>query len=190
MKSQTVLITSEGFLAGGRGSGILMDSTHVLTCFHMASAPDDEFFIYTYPFGEVVRASVENYNPAADLLLLKLDHPVKVTYKPVFQPKIKDGDGVTVVGNTLGAMKWYVTRGIISGRERAYLMTDAGVYPGNSGGPWFNEKGEIVAISDWGLKKYPSVSGGVSARTILDTLKGWEDAKKGMAMLMKLLGGK
>lgn len=189
MKRQTVLVTSEGFLAGGRGSGVLMDSTHVLTCAHMASAADDEFFIYTYPFGTVVKAHVESINFPADLAVLKLDSAVKVYKKPTYQAKIADGDQITVVGNAIGAMKWYVTRGIISGRERDYLMTDAQVHPGNSGGPWFNQKGEIVGISDWGLKKYPDIAGGVSAKTILATLKGWEDQKKGMAMILKLLGG-
>lgn len=190
MKKMTVLITSEGFLAGGRGSGILIDSMTVLTCAHMASAVDDEFFIYTYPFGVVTKAYVLDVDMANDLLTLRLEKPVKLSVKPVFQPKIEDGDNITVVGNTAGAMKWYVTRGIITGRERAYLMTDAQVHPGNSGGPWFNDKGEIVGISDWGLRRFPEIAGGVSSKTIKDTMKRWEAQRKFWAALEKMFSGK
>lgn len=190
LKKVTVLVTNEGFLGGGRGSGVLMDSTHVLTCAHMAANGDDEFFVYTYPFGTVVKAKLESINFPADLAVLKLEAPVKVGVKPVFQTKIEDGDAITVVGNAAGGMKWYVTRGIISGRERDYLLTDTSVLPGNSGGPWFNAKGEIVGISDWKLSRYPEIVGGVSGKTILATIKGWEDQKKGFAALLKLLGSK
>lgn len=190
LKKMTVLVTSEGFLGGGRGSGVLIDSMTVLTCAHMAESPDDEFFVYLYPFGEVVKAKVEDVDATADLLTLRLEHPVKLSVKPVFQPKIEDGDEIMVVGNAAGAMKWYVTRGVITGRERNYLMTDAQVHPGNSGGPWFNQKGEIVAISDWGLVRYPDISGGVSAATIQATIKRWDMEKKFWAAFMKALKGK
>lgn len=194
-KKLTVLVTNEGFLGGGRGSGILMDETHILTCAHMADSFKDELFVYIYPLGVVSRASIENVNMAADLMLLKLEKPVKVNVKPVFQSKVEDGEPITVVGNALGSMKWYVTRGVISGHERDYLMTDAAINHGNSGGPWFNEKGQIVAITDWGIDKErdyvtPGISGGISAKTVLDTLQGWEDQKKGLAALLNLLGGK
>lgn len=189
MKKMTVLVTSEGFLGGGRGSGVLIDSMTVLTCAHMADAVDDEFFVYTYPFGVVVKAKVLDVDMANDLLTLRLEHSVKLSVKPVFQTNIEDGDEIRVVGNAIGAMKWYVTRGTITGRERNYLMTDAQVHPGNSGGPWFNSKGEIVAISDWGLVKYPEISGGVSSTAIKATLKKWEAQKKFWAALDKLFGG-
>lgn len=191
-KKLTVLVTNEGFLGGGKGSGILLDDTHVLTCAHMADSMKDEFFVYTYPFGVVVKAHIESYNASSDLLLLKLEMPVKVSKAPIFQPATLDGESVTVLGNALGAMKWYVTRGIISGHERDYILTDAHINHGNSGGPWFNEKGEIVGLSDWGLEKNETiridgVSGGVSAQTVLDTLKSWQTQKKGIAALLRLL---
>lgn len=188
-KKMTVLVTSEGFLGGGRGSGVLIDSVTVLTCAHMADAVNDEFFVYTYPFGEVIKAKIEDVDMSTDLLTLHLEHPVNVRVRPVFQPIIEDGDQITVVGNSAGAMKWYVTRGVVTGRERDYLMTDAQIHPGNSGGPWFNDNGEIVAISDFGLVRYPDISGGVSALTIQTTIKHWARQKRLMNALMKMFGG-
>lgn len=188
MKKMTVLVTNEGFLGGGRGSGILIDSMTVLTCAHMADSASDEFFIYTYPFGTVVKGHVQDVDMANDLLTLRLEKPVKLSVKPVFQPIIEDGDEIYVVGNAAGGMKWYLTKGIITGRERAYLMTDAQVHPGNSGGPWFNKKGEIVGISDWGLKKYTDIAGGVSAETVIKTMRRWNMQKSLLAALMRMFG--
>jgi len=71
-----------------------------------------------------------------------------------FEPVI--GDVIYVCGSPYGADFFNtVTKGILSGKNRtsdrglqvAYYQTDAAVLPGNSGGPWFNDKGEIVAIS-------------------------------------------
>lgn len=167
----TVLISNEGFTGVGRGTGILLDSTHVLTCAHMALSPDDTFLVYTYPMGNVVKASLEASAKQFDLAILVLDSSVTFHTAPVFQEKWQEGDSVTIIGNSLGGMHWFVSKGIISGEDKGYLLTDALVNPGNSGGPWVNDKGEIVAMTDWRYgpsegEHYPGIAGGVSATTI------------------------
>lgn len=168
-KAYTVLVTNEGFLGGGRGSGVLLDKDHVLTCAHMADTKDDEFFVYTYPLGQVVRAHVLARSVQSDLMILLLEKPVKMSKYPTFQTDVEDGEHVTVVGNALGSMKWVVTSGIISGAERGYLLTDARINPGNSGGPWLNDRGQIVALTDWGIgpntkgQLFLGIEGGISA---------------------------
>lgn len=186
-EAQTVLVTNEGFLGGGRGSGVLLDETHVLTCAHMADSADAEFFIYTYPLGSVVKATVEYADLHADLMILKLAQPVVVTHFPVFEHHWTEGDPVTVIGNALGSMKWVVSAGVISGAERNYLLTDARINHGNSGGPWFDKDGSIIALTDWGISdaKNPGIAGGVSAATIEKFLESRDNK---MAILGKLLG--
>src|SRR5258708_3950425 len=44
----TVLISNEGFGGVGRGTGVLIDSTHVLTCAHMVEGPKDDLWIFPY----------------------------------------------------------------------------------------------------------------------------------------------
>jgi S1-C subfamily serine protease len=167
----TVLISNEGFGGVGRGTGILLDSTHVLTCAHMFTKPDDTLFVYTYPLGRVVKGQVEASTQELDLAILVLDSSVPVVNPPVFQENWAEGDTVTVIGNALGGMHWFLSKGIMSGEDKGYLLTDALVNPGNSGGPWINDKGEIVALTDWRYgpseeEHYPGLVGGVGATTI------------------------
>ena len=66
------------------------------------------------------------------------------------------GDDIYVCGSPYGPDFFNtVSKGILSGKNRynpnglpiMFYQTDATVLPGNSGGPWFNSKGEVVAIS-------------------------------------------
>lgn len=66
--------------------------------------------------------------------------------------KLKNGQKVYLIGNSLGA-GICITSGIISDKERGmpglsypYIMTDAAANPGNSGGPLYNERGEVIGV--------------------------------------------
>ncbi len=189
-RNMTVLVTNVGFEGMGAGTGVLIDNTHVLTCFHMAEQPNDDFMVYTYPLGKVIPAHIEGGDKTHDLLILVLDSSVPVSATPVFQNTYDIGEPITVVGNALGAMQWFVTKGIISGESRGDILTDALINPGNSGGPWFNAKGEIVALTDWGIGPVPHVhglSGGISGKIINQLLDQWGQ-QKDMQILLRALG--
>lgn len=178
-KTWTVIVTNEGFGGSGRGTGVLLDETHVLTCLHMLETPKDEMFVYTYPLGAVIRAKLEAMDQSNDLAILVLASSAPVTRFPLFQDEYTEGEPIIVVGNALGGMKWFVTRGVISGTDRGSLLTDALINPGNSGGPWVNEKGEIVALTDWRIGPseqghYPGLSGGVSSATIIAFIQSYQ----------------
>ncbi|MBE6635001.1 MAG: trypsin-like serine protease [Ruminococcaceae bacterium] len=66
--------------------------------------------------------------------------------------KLKNGQRVYLIGNSLGSGTC-ITSGIISDKERAmpglsypYIMTDAAANHGNSGGPLYNEMGEVIGV--------------------------------------------
>lgn len=66
--------------------------------------------------------------------------------------KVKNGQKVYLIGNSLG-MGSCITSGIISDKARAmpglkypYIMTDVAANHGNSGGPLYNEKGEVIGV--------------------------------------------
>lgn len=188
-KKFTVLVTNEGLLGGGRGSGILLDERHVLTCFHMVKTPKDELFVYTYPFGKVYKAHVDQVDRANDIAFLVLDSSAVVRVKPVFQTKVQDGESLTVIGNALGSMKWMVTSGIVAGSERGDILTDAMVQHGDSGGPWLNAKGEIVAMTDWGFDGTPGITGGISGAVLAEQVDYYQHPEKLIAKLMEALFG-
>lgn len=65
---------------------------------------------------------------------------------------LKNGQKVYLIGNSLGEGTC-ITSGIISDKQRAvpglsypYIMTDAAANHGNSGGPLYNEQGEIIGV--------------------------------------------
>jgi serine protease Do len=67
---------------------------------------------------------------------------------------VRQGDFVIAIGNSLGFTST-VTTGIISAVDRDmgftefdhYMQTDAAINHGNSGGPLFNTKGEVVGVN-------------------------------------------
>jgi len=66
--------------------------------------------------------------------------------------KVRNGQKVYLIGNSLGAGTC-ITSGIISDKERQmkglsypYIMTDAAANHGNSGGPLYNEYGEVIGV--------------------------------------------
>ena len=72
----------------------------------------------------------------------------------LFRSKARVGDWVIAIGNPFG-LGGTVTAGIISARNRDislgkyddFIQTDAPINQGNSGGPLFNIKGEVVGIN-------------------------------------------
>lgn len=173
----TVLISAEGFGGISRGTGVLIDSTHVLTCAHVALHGNEETLVYFYPGYVLAKGKTVFADKSADLAILEIDVPAHSPVWPVFQEKHFDGQPITIMGNILGSMKWFVGYGIISGESGPYLFTDGLVKGGDSGGPWINYGGEILALSDWGLErkgKEVGISGGISAKTINTFLKAWK----------------
>ena len=103
--------------------------------------------------GRTLDAKVVGTDPKTDLALLK----VEGTGFPFVQlapeaPRV--GDWVLAVGNPFG-LGGTVTAGIVSARARDigvgpyddFLQIDAPVNRGNSGGPAFNLKGEVVGVT-------------------------------------------
>ncbi|HET6202525.1 MAG TPA: trypsin-like peptidase domain-containing protein [Planctomycetota bacterium] len=98
-------------------------------------------------------------NPFADLALLKIEPKAGQPGPPfpkVFLGDARDlrvGQSVFAIGNPLG-LERSVSEGIVSSasREQAgrvYVQTTAQVNPGNSGGPLFNLRGEVIGVIAW-----------------------------------------
>jgi S1-C subfamily serine protease len=165
---------------------------HVLTCAHMVEGPQDDMWIFPYPTGLVAKGKPIFVNRGIDLAILELDRPVLRPHYAVFQEMHYDGEPITIIGNTLGAMRWFVSFGIVSGEWNGFMLTDGVIYGGNSGGPWLNEQGEVVALTDWTLLNTKGeereIHGGVSAKTIDGFLKAWKAPDMGQVLQM-LIGG-
>lgn len=143
------------------GSGFIISADgYVVTNNHVIS-PDArgaqvESITVTMPDGTDYPAKLIGKDPDSDLAVLKIS-----ASKPLPFVKFGDsrqtrvGDWVVAIGNPF-ALGGTVTAGIISavyrntggGAYDRYLQTDASINRGNSGGPLFDMKGQVVGINN------------------------------------------
>lgn len=169
----TVLISNEGLGHSTRGTGVVIAEDQVLTCAHMVD-PDAEMWIYTYPLGRVRIGHVVFMDRLHDLAIIELLEPIKLSHYAHIQPMHKIGESVILIGNIKGYMKWFVSYGMVSADFLFYIETNALSRGGNSGGPWLNAAGEVIALTDWGIQDNKGnevgIAGGVSGAAIADFL--------------------
>jgi S1-C subfamily serine protease len=140
----------------GLGSGVLVSADgKVMTAAHLVQTADE--IVAEFLTGEVVKASVVTSDPAADLALLQLEKvPAKATVAPIGDSDdAAIGDQIFIIGAPLG-LGHTLTVGHISARHKPptmygvaraeFFQTDAAINQGNSGGPMFNMKGEVIGI--------------------------------------------
>ena len=89
-----------------------------------------------------------------DVALIKIEAAGLPAAKLGDPAKLRVGEWVVAIGSPFG-LENTVTAGIVSAKGRAlpqdnyvpFIQTDAAVNPGNSGGPLFNMRGEVVGIN-------------------------------------------
>jgi serine protease Do len=135
-----------------QGSGFFVSADgYIVTNNHVVEHASE--VTVTTDSGKTLSAKVIGSDPKTDIALLKAegaDFPaVKFAAKP---PRV--GDWVIAVGNPFG-LGGTVTAGIVSARGRDigsgpyddFIQIDAPVNHGNSGGPAFNNEGEVVGVN-------------------------------------------
>ena len=137
----------------GEGSGFFISSDgYIVTNNHVAQ--DSKSVTVTMDNGKVLDAKVVGTDPNTDLALLKVDEPGDYPYVTFAKEPPKIGDWVVAIGNPFG-LGGTVTAGIISAEGRdigdgpydRFLQIDAPINKGNSGGPAFNEEGQVVGVN-------------------------------------------
>ena len=140
--------------SSGVGSGFIMDPEgYVVTNNHVVA--DAEEIKVTLKDGESLEATLIGRDEKTDLALLKIDakRPLpSVGFGD--SDRVRVGDWVMAVGNPFG-LGGTVTTGIVSARGRDlaggtlidFLQIDAAINQGNSGGPAFNARGEVIGIN-------------------------------------------
>ncbi|MGA9334492.1 MAG: trypsin-like peptidase domain-containing protein [Rudaea sp.] len=137
----------------GHGSGVLVDASGLaLTDAHVVGK---ETQVQVILDDELVDARVIRIDRRNDVALLKFD-PKGHHAALIARGEPHPGDVLYVVGTPLDLkLSKTVTQGILSAVRQVngleLFQTDAAVNPGNSGGPVFNDAGELVALSVSGL---------------------------------------
>ncbi len=137
------------------GSGfILTDDGYVVTNYHVVEG-DGELSVVTYA-GDEYPAKLIGYDATNDVALLKVEAAGLQAVTLGSSNDLIVGDQVVAIGNPLGELTSTLTVGYISAKERDVttdgfainmLQTDAAINSGNSGGPLFNMRGEVIGIT-------------------------------------------
>ena len=178
--------------ASSLGSGFIIDKKGtVITNNHVIANAED---ILVRVNDKEYTAKVLGSDPYADIAVLKINS--KDEFKPVSfgdSDKARVGDWVIAIGNPFG-LGGTVTSGIISARNRDinltryddFIQTDASINQGNSGGPLFNLKGEVVGINTAIIAPGQTGSIGIgfaipanAASTVIDQLVKYGETRRG-----------
>ena len=174
------ILPSRKTKATGSGSGFFISNDgYILTNFHVIDdAQDIDVEIKS---GEKYKAKVIGYDEGSDLAVLKINSQKGEKFAKVefgSSDDVNVGDKVIVVGGPLGH-KWSVSSGIVSGKAREdfrvsnvgeFIQIDAAVNPGNSGGPAFNAKGQVIGVNTWGYGNSQGLNFAISQKTIDEVL--------------------
>src|SRR3954447_21773097 len=141
-----------------QGSGFVYSKTgYIITNDHVVSGASS--VSVNFPSGATYKATVVGADPSTDIAVIKVNAPASVL-KPLAvgnSSKLVVGDPVVAVGSPFG-LDGTVTAGIVSALHRQIdapnnftindaIQTDAAINHGNSGGPLFDLRGEVVGVN-------------------------------------------
>jgi serine protease Do len=141
------------FEARSLGSGfIISPDGYILTNAHVA-ADTDEVTVKLTTRREY-KAKIIGVDQRTDVALIKIDATNLPAVKIGDPSKLEVGEWVAAIGAPFG-FENSVTAGIVSAKGRAlpdgsfvpFIQTDVALNPGNSGGPLFNLRGDVVGIN-------------------------------------------
>lgn len=151
-------LTSSSAVAG---TGFIITSDgYIMTNYHVIEPAYENNYKITVLFkdGTSYEASVAGFEEDGDIAVLKIDandlSPVTVGNSD----NIAVGDSVFAIGHPLGELDFSMTSGRVSALDRSItadrnsapinmFQFDAAINSGNSGGPVFNESGEVIGIA-------------------------------------------
>jgi serine protease Do len=141
--------------AFGGGSGFFVDKNgHIVTNNHVVE--DASSITVVLNSGEELVAELVGTDPETDLAVLKVEPSAEQRYvKFDADTELRVGDYVLAVGNPFG-LGGTVTSGIISALDRDsgrsmpysdFIQIDASINRGNSGGPTFDVRGNVIGVN-------------------------------------------
>lgn len=138
------------------GTGfIISEDGYVVTNYHVVQGAKT-IYVTTHN-DEKLSAVLVGKDSTNDVAVLKVETEKKLPYATLGSSSdLAVGDQVVAIGNPLGDLTATLTVGYVSAKDRDVttegatinmIQTDAAINSGNSGGPLFNMKGEVVGIT-------------------------------------------
>ncbi|MBQ2959986.1 MAG: trypsin-like peptidase domain-containing protein [Oscillospiraceae bacterium] len=142
------------------GSGFIVTSDgYILTNYHViedAYTGNLDVSVMLYD-GTTYTAAIVGTEPDNDIAVLKIEAEGLQAAELADSDDLLVGDKVYAVGNPLGELEFSMTTGYVSAKDRviatgqgsdaiSMFQFDAAVNSGNSGGPVYNELGQVVGV--------------------------------------------
>jgi hypothetical protein len=146
------------------GTGFILDKGGIVATNLHVVAGESAIKIRLYDGSQYQVLRIDGIDPLRDLALLRIQ-PVKdlPTLKLGDSDAVSAGDQIVAIGNPLGVFDYSVTSGLVSQvrpvcskadiaahhckQELTVLQISAAISPGSSGGPLFNQFGEVVGVT-------------------------------------------
>jgi serine protease Do len=137
----------------GMGSGfVVAPDGLILTNAHVVEGADD--VRVKLSDRREFKGKVVGIDKLTDIAVVRIDAKDLKPVRLGDPAKIRVGEWVLAIGSPFG-FENTATAGIVSGTSRSlpegtyvpFIQTDAAVNPGNSGGPLFNSRGEVIGIN-------------------------------------------
>ncbi len=110
-----------------------------------------------------IPAKVIGYDKVFDIALLKIIKKNKTYLTAGRSDSIRIGERIYAIGSPIG-LQYTLTSGIVSSKSRDFFQLgnafqiDAAVNPGNSGGPLFDERGQVIGIVFAGIPQFQGLN--------------------------------
>ena len=144
----------------GTGTGFIISDNQIVTNHHVVDGKG-KLFVYSSNSQRKYPAELVYADPISDVAIIRIidwevfkanEQPVNLTFGN--SDEMEPGDKVVVIGHPWG-LTWTVSEGILSAKNRRVGQNpkhmnqiDAKLFQGNSGGPIFNEKGQVICVSN------------------------------------------
>lgn len=163
----------------GVGSGVLIEDNQILTAAHVVDGAS--IIEVQFTDGHRIAASVVSSLQASDVALLRLSESPKNALVATLanSDDTAIGSQVFIIGApfgisqtlSVGHLSGRMNRGLMAaGTPIEFLQTDTAINTGNSGGPMFNTRGEVIGIVSFILSKSGGFDG-IGFATSINTAK-------------------
>lgn len=150
-QSSSTAVSGTGFVV--TSDGYILTNYHVIEYAYKSVYPVNVLF----KDGTSYEATIVGVEEENDLAVLKIDATNLTPATMGDSSTIRVGDTVYAIGNPLGELDFSMTTGSISALDRTIITEsrsaginmfqfDAAVNSGNSGGPVYNTRGEVIGI--------------------------------------------